>query len=88
MRRGNDEGLIFNLKLDISAFDRRMDANEFLDWLNMMEHVFEYYDHPHPRPHKNVKLVAIKMYKNAFTWCKNLKNVNEMVKRRLKLGKI
>ena len=47
MRRGNDEGLRFNLKLDISAFDGRMDADEFLDWLNKAEHVFEYYDH-HP----------------------------------------
>ena len=41
-----DEGLNFNPKLNIPEFDGRMDANEFLDWLNMVEHVFEYYDPP------------------------------------------
>ena len=39
-----------------------MDAGEFFDWLNMVEHVFGYYD---PFEHKNVKLVAIKICKNA-----------------------
>ena len=46
-RRGNyDDGLIFNPKLNIPEFDGRMDAGEFLDWLNMVEHVFMYYDPP------------------------------------------
>ena len=44
-RRGNyDEGLRFDPKLNIPEFDGRMDVDEFLDWLNMVEHVFEYYD--------------------------------------------
>ena len=62
-RHGNyDEGLRFNPKLDILEFDRRIDADEFLDWLNMVEYVFEYYD---PPGHTKVKLVAIRMCKNA-----------------------
>ena len=62
-RRGNyDDGLIFNPKLNIPEFDGRMVAGEFLDWLNMVEHVFRYYD---PPEHKRVTLVATKMCKNA-----------------------
>ena len=61
-RRDNyDDGLRFNPKLKIPEFDERMDADEFWDWLNMVEHVFEYYD---PNEHKKVKLVTIKMHKN------------------------
>ena len=44
-RHGNyDEGFRFNLKFNIPEFEGRMDPDEFLDWLNMVEHVFEYYD--------------------------------------------
>ena len=69
-RHGNyDDGLIFNPKLNILEFDGRMDAGEFLDWLNM--HVFGYYN---PPEHKKVKLVAIKIYKNASIWWENLKS--------------
>ena len=39
-----------------------------------MEHVFEYYD---PLEHKKVKLVAIKMCKNASIWWENLKRQHE-----------
>ena len=39
-----------------------------------MEHVFEYYD-PHER--EKVKLVAIKMCKNASIWRKNMKRQHE-----------
>ena len=39
-----------------------------------MEHAFEYYDRPE---HKKVKLVAIKMCKNASIWWKNLKRQHE-----------
>ena len=74
-RRGNyDEDLRFNPKLNILEFDGRMDADEFFDWLNMVEHIFGYYDRPE---HKNVKLVAIKMCKNASIWWENLKRRHE-----------
>ena len=39
-----------------------MDVGEFLDWLNIVEYVFEYYD---SSEHEKVKLMAIKMCKNA-----------------------
>ena len=70
-RHGNyDEGSRFNLRLDIPEFEGRMHANDFLDWLNTVERVFEYCD---PPEHKKVKLVAIKMHKNAYFWWENLK---------------
>ena len=49
-------------------------AKEFLDWLNMVEHVFKYYGPPNG---KKEKLVAIKMCKNASTFWKNLKRQYE-----------
>ena len=51
-----------------------MDADECLDWLNIVEHVFEYYD---PPEREKVKLVAIKMCKNGCIWWKNLKRQRE-----------
>ena len=47
-----------------------MDLDEFLDWLNMVEYVFEYFD---PAESEKVKLVAIKMCNNASIWLKNSK---------------
>ena len=47
-----------------------MHADDFLDWLNMVERVFEYYD---PLKYKRVKLVAIKMCKNASFWWEKFK---------------
>ena len=69
-----DEGLRFNPKLNILEFDGRMNTDEFLDWLNMVEHVFEYYD---PHEHEKLKLVAIKMCKNVSNWWKNIKRQRE-----------
>ena len=74
-RHGNyDEGLRFNPKLNIPEFDERMDLDEFLDWLKRVEHVFEYYD---PLECEKVKLVTIKMCKNASIWLKNMKRQHE-----------
>ena len=61
-KRNNDEGSIFNPKFDIQEFEGRMHAHDFLDWLNTVELVFEYCD---PPERQKVKLVAIKMHKNA-----------------------
>ena len=47
-----------------------MDLDEFLELLNMVEYVFEYYG---PLESEKVKLVAIKIYNNASIWWKNLK---------------
>ena len=53
-----------------------MHADDLLDWLNTVdvERVFEYCD---PSEHKRVKLVAIKMRKNASFWWENLKRQRE-----------
>ena len=68
--RNNNEGSRFNPKLDIPEFEGIMHADDFLDWLNIVESVFEYCD---PPKHKKVKLVAIKMRKNVSFWWENLK---------------
>ena len=64
-KRNNDEGSRFNPKFDIPEFEGRLHADDFLDWLNTVERVFEYCDPPEGQKVK-VKLVAIKMRKNAF----------------------
>ena len=69
-KRNNDESYRFNSKFDILEFEGRMHADDFLDWLNTVERVFEYCD---PPERKKVKLVAIKMRKNASFWWENLK---------------
>ena len=69
-KRNNDESSRFNPKFDIPEFEGRMHADDFLDWLNTVERVFEYYD---PLERQKVKLVAIKMRKNASFWWENLK---------------
>ena len=74
-RHGNyDEALRFNSKLNISEFDGRMDPDEFFDWLNMVEYLFENYD---PLERGKVKMMAIKMCKNASIWWKNMKRQRE-----------
>ena len=47
-----------------------MHADDFLDWLNTVELVFEYYD---PPKRQKVNFVAIKMRKSASFWWENLK---------------
>ena len=66
----NDESSRFNPKFDIPEFEGRMHADDFLDWLNTVERVFEYYD---PPERQKVKLVAIKMNKNASFWWEKFK---------------
>ena len=44
-RRGNyDEDSRFTPRLDIPKFEGRMHVDDFLDWLNTVERVFEYCD--------------------------------------------
>ena len=69
-KRNNDESYRFNPKFDIQEFEGRMHADDSLDWLNTVERVFEYYD---PPERQKVKLVTIKLRKNASFWWENLK---------------
>ena len=69
-----DELTRFNLKLDISDFEGKMELNDFLDWLSMLEQVFDYCD---PINYKNMKLVVIKLLKHTSFWWENLKRHRE-----------
>lgn len=67
-RRGCD------VKVDIPEFEGRMQPDEFIDWLNTVERIFDYKDVP---DHNKVKLVAIKLRKHASIWWKHLKRQRE-----------
>ena len=56
-----------------------MDPDAFLDWLQMVERVFNYKDIP---DEKKVKLVALKLRKYASIWWANL------VTKRARKGKL
>ena len=48
----------FNPYRGISEFDGKVRNEEFLDWLYLVEEMFEYFDTP---DHKNVRLTANKL---------------------------
>ena len=78
------EGSRFNPKFDILEFEGRMHADDFLDWVNTFERVFEYCDPPRAAKGE----VGGYVHKNASFWLENLRScVKEMARRRLKLGK-
>ena len=57
-RKMRNESTRFNPNLDILYFKGRMQTNDFLDWLNTTQWIFENCD---PLKHKKVKLVTIKL---------------------------
>ena len=64
--------------MEISEFEGHLDPDEFLEWLQTVERVFEYKNVPQD---KKVKLVALKLRKYASLWWENV------VKKRAKRGK-
>jgi hypothetical protein len=60
--------------VDIQEFEGRIQTDEFIDWLNTIEKIFDYKDVP---DHNKVKLVAIKLRKHAFIWWEHLKRQRE-----------
>ena len=52
----------------------KSNVDDFLEWLNMMERVFEFQEPPKA---KKVKLVAIKLKRRAAFWWENLKKLRE-----------
>jgi hypothetical protein len=56
--------------VDIPKFEGRMQPNEFIDWLNTIERIFDYKD---VLEHHKVKLVAIKLRKHASLWWEYVK---------------
>ena len=53
------------IKVDIPEFDGRLNPDDFIDWLSTVERVFDLKDIP---DNFKVKLVAIKLRKNASLW--------------------
>ena len=68
----------FDFKVDIPEFEGKLDPDEFLDWLQTVERVFDFKDIP---DEKKVKLVALKLRRYASTWWANI------VAKRAKKGK-
>ncbi|TXG63951.1 hypothetical protein EZV62_010945 [Acer yangbiense] len=60
----------FNAKVEIPEFEGKMLPDEFVEWLNAVDRIFDYQDVPE---NKKVKLVAIKLRKHASFWWENLK---------------
>jgi len=56
-------------RVEILEYEGKLDPEEFLDWLHMVERVFEYKDVPEDR---KVKLVALRLRKYASLWWTNL----------------
>ncbi|XP_042437074.1 uncharacterized protein LOC122023042 [Zingiber officinale] len=69
-RRDNVRNKSFDFKVDIPDFEGRNNPNEFIDWLNSVERVFEFKD---VQEDSKVKLVAIKLRKYASIWWEHLK---------------
>ncbi|KAM0976371.1 hypothetical protein FF1_019350 [Malus domestica] len=65
----NDRFNDINMKVDIPEFEGRIGPDEFIDWLNTVERVFDYKEVPH---HWKVKIVAIKLTKYASAWWEQL----------------
>ncbi|GKV40805.1 hypothetical protein SLEP1_g48406 [Rubroshorea leprosula] len=63
------------IKIDIPDFEGRLQPDEFIDWLHIVERVFELKDIP---DNKRVKLVAIKLKKHASIWRENLKHTKSL----------
>ncbi|KAL5760599.1 hypothetical protein ACOSQ2_019437 [Xanthoceras sorbifolium] len=64
----------FNAKVEISEFEGKSQPDEFVEWLNTVDRIFDYQDVPE---NKKVKLVAIKFRKHASFWWENLKRQRE-----------
>ena len=58
-----------DFRVDILEFKGKLDSNEFLEWLHIVEHIFEYKVVPEDI---KVKLVALRLRKYASLWWTNL----------------
>ncbi|VFQ90486.1 unnamed protein product [Cuscuta campestris] len=68
-REENHERGATDFKVDIPTFKEKNDPDDFLEWLETVERVFDFNDVPED---KKVKIVALKFRKNASTWWSNL----------------
>ena len=66
-RRGKQLALDF--KVEIPEFEGQLNPDEFIEWMNTVERVFEYKDVPDD---KKIKLVALKLRRYASIWWSNI----------------
>ena len=58
-----------DFKVDIPEFEGKLDSDDFLEWLQTVERVFEYKEIP---DEQKMKLIALKLRKYASLWWTNL----------------
>jgi len=58
-----------DFKVDVPEFEGRLDPDDFLEWIQTVERVFEYKEVP---DEQKVKIVALKLRKYASLWWTNL----------------
>jgi len=63
-----------DIKVDIPDFEGKLQPDEFVDWLQIVERVFEYKE---VLEEQKVKTVAVKLKKHASIWWENLKRERE-----------
>jgi hypothetical protein len=59
-----------DIKVDIPDFEGKLQPDEFDDWLQTVERIFEYKE---IAEEKKVKIIAVKLKKHASIWLDNLK---------------
>jgi len=70
MRRGRKTTSHYgDIKVEISEFEGRLDPDEFLEWLQTVERIFDYKE---ISDGKKVKLVALRLCKYASLWWSSL----------------
>ncbi|KAL1316101.1 hypothetical protein AAHE18_15G042500 [Arachis hypogaea] len=69
-RHNNTKAKDLGIEIDIPEFEGRLQPDDFIYWLCIVERVFELKD---ISDDKRVKLVAIKLKKHASIWWKNLR---------------
>ncbi|GJX23196.1 zinc finger, CCHC-type containing protein [Tanacetum coccineum] len=57
-----------DIKVDSPEYDGKLDLDEFVEWLQTVERVFEY---KHTMEENKVKIVSVKLCKYASTWWSN-----------------
>ena len=63
-----------DIKVDIPNFEGKLQPDDFVDWLQTVERVFEYKE---IREERKVKIIALKLKKHASMWWENLKKRRE-----------
>jgi hypothetical protein len=63
-----------DIRVEIPDFEGKLQPDEFVDWLQTVERVFEYKEVPEE---KKVKIIAVKLKKHASIWWENLKKKRE-----------